>query len=717
MLTAVFLNPNHLRTFVSFFACLLAGCFLSVSFSQTTLSAVQKKGDESFENSDFRSAVNYYKQAGVQNGTDKRARLHLAISLYEVNDVDGSLNILNALNNEGKTDPDVFYYLAKGDEAKNLFTEAIGAYKHFLQRTRNKDPRIPWVKDQLIRCANGARLKYGDEIAYVENAGTTLNTEFNEFGVKNSPTNIGKIYFSSDRENSGTTGSPKVNIYSAMLDNGRWLAPVPLPPHINSGNYQEVCGFSTNGQILYYLMQLDNKFRIRTDTFSGETTIQHKGFFKGPFDANKDGTDLTFFNDSICLYASNQPGGYGGYDLYISFKVNNTWSAGTNLGPVINSFYDERFPFLTRNGLTLFYSSDNLESMGGFDIFSTSFDSSSYKWAIPTNLGFPINSSGNETNLEVTPDGTSAYLISDRKAGYGKQDIYTVFFKQPLIAHQEISDVPTFQQLLLSHRIDTSGGEPDAKPVEIKEYYISHLFLEENAEILIPQNTKKLDLLANLMLIYPKITAELSCFELPTSQQTFSLYFSIKKVEEAAGYLVKKGVDRNRIILKGYGPSFPVAMLPEGTTNTSLYKRLNHRIEITLHNFETEPVNIHMENIPVPENMLDPRGQKFSALRHGLYYSVQLVSITQILQNPNLESLHEMFIDVDNGQGNYHYMTGMMTSYQEADSLKQKMRTDGFPDAEVIAYLDGIRIKTADIPFLAPTYPELLLYQEGENKK
>jgi len=187
--------------------------------------------------------------------------------------------------------------------------------------------------------------------------------------------------------------------------------------------------------------------------------------------------------------------------------------------------------------------------------------------------------------------------------------------------------VPTFQHLLNSPSHAAAFNIAQAQPVEVKEYYISHLFLEENAEILIPQNTKKLDLLANLMLIYPKVIAELSCFETPSGQQTFSLYFSIKKVEEAAGYLAKKGIARNRIILKGYGPSFPLATIPEGTTNTALYKRLNHRIEITLHDYETEPVNIHMEKIPVPENMIDARGQKFTDIRHGLFFSVQLVSI------------------------------------------------------------------------------------------
>ena len=706
----------YLRRGYLILTILWLGCLWQNPFAQSTLSSMQKKGDESFEKSDYRSAVNYYKQAGVQNGANKKTRLRLAISEYEVNDVDGALSILKSINNEGNTKADVFFYLAKCYEAKNLFTEAISSYKHFLQRAKKKDSRRIWVTDQLVRCANGSRLKYGDELAYVENAGTSLNTEFNEFGAKNSPTTLGKIYFSSDRETPGTGKPPQVDIYFAKLENGVWSSPTLLPHHINTGTYQEVSGFSTNGQVLYYVLQQDNQFRIRTDTFTEQSDVTHKGYFNGPFDVNQDGTDLTFFNDSICLYASDKAGGYGGYDLYISFKENEHWSAGTNLGPVINSFYDDRYPFLTRNGLTLFYSSNNLESIGGFDIFTISFDPVSYKWSVPKNLGFPINTSGEETYFVVAPDGTSAYLTSDRKTSYGKNDIYTAYFKHPLIAHQEISDVPTFQQWIESSAYVNSNRDAQEAAPEIKEYFISHLFLEENADILIPQNIKKLDLIVNLMLIYPKIKVELSCFEIPSGQQTFSLYFSIKKNEEAASYLVKKGIARDRILLKGYGPSFPVMTLPEGTTNTSLYKRLNHRIEFTLHDFETEPVAIHMEKIPVPENMMDERGQKFMSMRHNLYYSVQLVSITQILQNPNLESLEENFIEVDSVSGNYHYMSGLISTFKEADALKQKIIPLGFPDAEVIAYLDGVRIKAEDLASLVPFYPDLVNYQVSGKK-
>ena len=196
----------------------------------------------------------------------------------------------------------------------------------------------------------------------------------------------------------------------------------------------------------------------------------------------------------------------------------------------------------------------------------------------------------------------------------------------------------------------------------------------------------------------------------------FNLYFSIKKSEKAAEYLVSKGIKRNRLMLKGYGSSFPLVTQPAGSSASPVQQKLNQRLEITLHNFENEPVIIHVEDIPVPENIKDPKGTKFSTLRSQLYFSIQLVSISQILQNQDLESVEEMFIEVDNSQGNYLYMAGMLPTYKEAEKTQIKMMSLGFPDAKIIPYINGIRVPASSIPDLAKQYPDLLFYLNGIKK-
>lgn len=680
---------------------------------------MKRQGDEFYAIGDYRSALYAYKQGGLENSKDKELRLKIAVCLYENNDVDAALGMLQSLINEGKSEPVVYMHAAKCFQAKNLFTEAKAHYKLFLQKCNASDPIRPWVKDELIRCANGSRLANGEELAYVENAGTTINTNFEEFGVRTSPTSIDKIYFNSDREDVAIAKRPNgnVDIYSTNLVNGRWATPTPLPAHINSIGYDEVTGFSSNGQILYFLSASGKNFVIKTDTFSTEEGNTLSGTFSGPFLTSHGGMDLIFFNDTICLFSSDRPGGYGGYDLYISIFQEGNWSKATNLGPTINSFYNERYPFLTRDGLTLFYSSNNLQSVGGYDVFISTFNKEALGWGHPINPGFPVNSPLDDTYMVMSPDGMTAYLTSNRKEGQGEEDIYRVFFKQPIIAHQTISEVPTFYQMqLLALNNNVKPSMASTEPVEIKEYYISHLLLDANADILTPQNNKKLDQLANLLLIYPKITAELSCFELPTGQKTFNLYFSIKKTEKAAEYLGGKGIPRSRLLLKGYGSSFPLVAKPVSNNISPLYQKLNQRLEIALHDYETEPVLIDIENLKVPENLQDPKGIKFSTLSNQLFYSIQIASISQILQNQAIESVEELFIEVENSTGNYLYMAGMLPTSKEADKLLASLIELGFPDARIVPYINGIRIPQGSISDYAQKYPDLLLYLAGKKK-
>ncbi|MFZ1676497.1 MAG: OmpA family protein [Saprospiraceae bacterium] len=686
--------------------------------AQSSNSNIQERADQFFDAGEYRSALKLYRLGGMDHSSNKKTLLRVGICMYEINDVDSAIKSFQTILDQGKTKSEVFLYMGKAYQAKNMFHEAIPFYKSFIENSKPDSPLIAWAKDELTRCANGARLKFAEEEAYIENAGTSINTQYAEFGIKNSPTKIDKVYFNSNRTNNTSLQSTNYNvdIYSASLVNGKWETPEPLPSSINSVSYDQVCGFSADGQILYFLSPVRNEFKILTDTFSGQEGVVYQGIFNAPYNADGGGTDLTFFNDSICLFSSDIPGGYGGYDLYISIQHKGVWSKAANLGPTINSFYNERFPFLTKNGQTLFFSSDNMESVGGLDIFRAVFNPDKLNWSLPENMGIPFNSSQDDTELVLSPDGMTGYMTSNRKNGYGDKDLYRIFFKQPVKANQEISLVPTFYQLLLLRGNDVSIPEQSGRPVEVKEYFLSHLFIDGNVDILAPQNIKKLDLLANLLLIYPHINAELSGFEIPTGQPTFNLYFSIKKAEEAANYLVRKGIQRNRLILKGYGSSFPLVLNKAENPNSPIYLKLNHRIEIGLHHFENEPVLTHLENIPVSDNLRDPAGAKFSALRHDMYYSVQIASINQILQNPILESTPEMFIEVDNVQGNYMYMSGMLPTYKEAEQKLNQMIAAGFSDAFIVPYVDGLRVIRDEIPDYSAEYPDLLNYLAKSKK-
>ena len=103
------------------------------------------------------------------------------------------------------------------------------------------------------------------------------------------------------------------------------------------------------------------------------------------------------------------------------------WSLPKNMGPTINTPYDEDSPFLSIDNKQLYFSSNSDKSMGGFDIF-VSLKTSDNDWSTPVNLGYPINSTKDDIFFTTTADGLLGYLSSNRDGIRGETDIYEVEF-------------------------------------------------------------------------------------------------------------------------------------------------------------------------------------------------------------------------------------------------------------------------------------------------
>lgn len=126
-----------------------------------------------------------------------------------------------------------------------------------------------------------------------------------------------------------------------------------------------------------------------------------------------DGTKLYF--------ASDRPGGYGGYDLWYTESQNGVWSIPFNLGPKINSPKDELFPHLHAEGI-LFYASNGHTGFGGLDMFMVDLNAEYLEE--PINMGLPYNSPRDDFGFIANRDLTVAFFVSDRRGGSGKNDIY-----------------------------------------------------------------------------------------------------------------------------------------------------------------------------------------------------------------------------------------------------------------------------------------------------
>lgn len=179
-----------------------------------------------------------------------------------------------------------------------------------------------------------------------------------------------------------------------------------------------------------------------------------------PFQFNEVGSSVhsmnMAFNGTALYFSSNRQGGFGGYDIYVSYLDNGKWSLPENLGPSINSKGNEITPFLVDS--QLYFASDFYNGLGGYDIFSSQVKDG--QWSNPLNLGLGINSIGDDYYPCVK--GDIVYFTSNRLGGKGANDIY----KGSKISNDQllVADVPPPAVSLekLADEVNEHTGNPDA---------------------------------------------------------------------------------------------------------------------------------------------------------------------------------------------------------------------------------------------------------------
>jgi outer membrane protein OmpA-like peptidoglycan-associated protein len=130
------------------------------------------------------------------------------------------------------------------------------------------------------------------------------------------------------------------------------------------------------------------------------------------------------------FFTSNRPGGFGGRDIWMMKRLpDGKWAKAQNLGDGINTPFDEESPYLHPDGRTLFFSSQGHNTMGGFDVFKSELQEDG-TWGEPSNVGYPVNTTGDDVFYYPSLDGKHAYFSSFRKDGKGEQDMYELEFPE-----------------------------------------------------------------------------------------------------------------------------------------------------------------------------------------------------------------------------------------------------------------------------------------------
>ncbi len=405
---------------------LLCVCLLAICFSGNSQSAKSfvQKGDRFFYKKDYGNALVQYEQAlGVDPG-DAATNFKAGVCLVEGRKFGQAVSYLErAHQSDPDVAPDIDYRLGLAYQGNHQYAEAR---KHFESLLTNNKSLAPLASQKIAQCIIGDSLMRIPSAARVAPVGDDINTSFSEFSPL--PINGGSsLIFTSNRSTDEYQIKSRTNtedVYITSLEDSKWSVPQKISENINVKMNEVATSVSADSKTLFLYYE-DGDGDIYTSTFDD-------GKWLPPVALNRFVNHPQYRESSACIspdgkrlyFSSNRPGGKGGFDLYVcEMGSNGQWGRPSNLGSRINTRGNEETPYLAPDGNTLYFSSDGHASLGGKDIFKSSFING--EWTNAENLGYPINTSGNEAFFTLSSEEI-AYFSSDRTGDGTNTDLYKV---------------------------------------------------------------------------------------------------------------------------------------------------------------------------------------------------------------------------------------------------------------------------------------------------
>lgn len=287
------------------------------------------------------------------------------------------------------------------------------------------------------------RMEVADDSPF--GGGETVTREFFSYSKKKgSSFGVGEP-LPSPFNNARGEGSPTINITNDLI-----IFAKLVPTTINNHSY--------NNYDLYYSEFIDGDW---TEPKSLGSNINRKDSWESQPSLSSDG--------KILFFASDRPGGLGGSDIWFTERNSDgTWRKPVNLGPTINTEFDERSPFLHTDSKTLYFSSQSSpndsghDGIGGQDIFYSKLNEHG-NWSKPVNLGYPINSDGDDLNFFVSLDGKTGYYCSrklEESAGRDDWNFYEFELYEEARPHTMI---------IVKGEVSADDGDLEGATVEIRD--------------------------------------------------------------------------------------------------------------------------------------------------------------------------------------------------------------------------------------------------------
>lgn len=680
------------------------------------------------QNGRYVDALQY---ASELESSNKEYYFYRGLAHFEMRNIPAALDDLSFAYSNGYNKNDILYFLALSHHLLEQFDEASQAYKRYLITLDKDDPKREKTKLYIKHCGYGINAIFFDQAGFVENLGPVVNTPYDDYGPVFSPNYEKKIYFSSNRsESSGglrnelgledeENGYYAVDIFAAEMKDGRWEKSRSIPPFLNSPANEEIQDFCADGTVLIFNRTGPGEEGLfLADTFSTDLNNETYPIFSSALSSHGD-QDLFFINDSTIIFSSRRKNGYGGFDLYITERIGNEWSPPVNLGPQINSIYDERSPFLVSNGTILYFSSNRENSLGGFDVFQSRYGIERSQWQTAENVGYPISSPGDDLHFRLGQNGRSALFSSDRMNSLGGKDIFIAYLKNQVLEQITSSDFNPFK-LNKMKSPGTAGMDSvtdlvenfqDEELSEIKqrEIVLSPLFFSETNKVLEGNNLSEINNIIDIMLIYPETKIILSGFTSSEGNKAYELYFSIKNAEIVADYLMDNGIEGHRIHLFGYGAQYPMVL----DKNSSLAERNNQRIDVQLIN-DNPSLIVGYNNPKIVDILQDKRFQTYKDKMNKAFFRINAIQSRQLLDDPRIIRAKDVTTFKYGSDDTYTYLVGFSDSYKEILSIKSIMDESGITTRSIVAYVNGMPITKDEVKNYVSSYSNLKEYSDNE---
>jgi hypothetical protein len=321
--------------------------------------------------------------------------------------------------------PEAWLLLGNVYQYKGKLDSAMLAYKEYKKIVKGDKKKVK-IADRDMKSIEFAKKMSQHQLHLQEfNLGDLVNTRFSDYNPVVSGDQTILVYTS--------FWESYDMIFMSKFENGAWSKPRSINKELDAEGDFYTAAISYKGNELILVKEGNYNSDLYFSNYrSGHWTKARP--MPGKINSSSQETSASLSKDGKTLYfSSNRPGGEGGMDLYSATKKGREWNNVENLGKVINTEFDEEAPCILPDNITLYFSSNGHETMGGMDIFYSVLDKGG-NWSDPVNIGPPVNTTGDDLFLDLLDDGKTAYISKYSPNGYGRNDIYKIKIREEELA-------------------------------------------------------------------------------------------------------------------------------------------------------------------------------------------------------------------------------------------------------------------------------------------